>query len=234
MLSSIAMVQKYLGHLLYNQRNDKEIVLFGEEDLKKFPLANLKSMLAQELMQNKVVRSAHFSKYKTNDHGDAPHGQQKKGGNQRIDMSTVDLILHDTVYYLSGTYDEAREKESNDQNYIEFELASEWKQAQQRNIKDKSQFINFWCFFVVTRDCNDFKLCYTYYLPKFKQTRGRGNEITNTAVKSKLGQFALLLRSRVKKLLLLKDISQKRMKKDVKLEGMARKYQCLVDNMIRY
>ena len=59
-LSSIAMVQKYLGHLLFNQRQEKELVLFNQEDVDRFKLPNLKQLLAQELHKNRVVRTAHF------------------------------------------------------------------------------------------------------------------------------------------------------------------------------
>lgn len=40
------MVQKYIGHLLYNQRHTKELPLFDKDDVERFTVADLKQMLA--------------------------------------------------------------------------------------------------------------------------------------------------------------------------------------------
>lgn len=57
----------------------------------------------------------------------------------------------------------------------------------------------------------DIKLNYTFYLPRFKQGYGSsGANLCNSLVTAKLAQLAITLRKRIRKLLLLEQIHQKR------------------------
>lgn len=114
--------------------------------MKRFPLKNIRYQLAHELHKNKVVRTRHFHQNKS----DVLDSINKK---LRLDEETVDQLLFNTIYFLSG-----RAGDSNDEGtikehpWVEFNLPPEWDQAQEKLIVDKSRCVKFWCMFVVTRD----------------------------------------------------------------------------------
>ena len=57
-ITSISMAQKYFGQLLYNQRQELDIEIFSTKEVHRFK--NLRDMLAQELHQNKIIRTSHL------------------------------------------------------------------------------------------------------------------------------------------------------------------------------
>ena len=61
-LTSIGVVQKYMGQLLHSQRVDADVEIFDEGDVRRFTDIKLLEFLARELQDNKVIRSAHFSR----------------------------------------------------------------------------------------------------------------------------------------------------------------------------
>ena len=130
--------------------------------------------------------------------------------------------MFETIYYLSGTVEKGKKDDNNGEPRIEFDLPAEWESAQKKHIKDKSKCVKFWCFFKVMADL---KLSFTFYVPRFKQSVLGGRILSNDQVTEKLSQVTTIFRHRVKKLLLLQEIHQKKFfSKDVELQVTSKKY----------
>ena len=54
--------------------------------------------------------------------------------------------------------------------FVEFKLPESWTNIQDKNLIDKKDIVQFWCFFTV-KEHNDksVSLNFLYYLPKYKQ-----------------------------------------------------------------